>query len=63
VKAVVDEAIRQIAGAGKVAGLNLQDEIEALAEYRQKSLRWINVHLKAFVQTGAKPFLSHLRKA
>lgn len=63
VKAAVDDAIRQIAGAGKVAGLNLQDEIAALADYRQKGLRWINVHLNAFVRTGAKPFLDHLRKA
>ena len=62
VKAAVDDAIRQIAGAGKVAGLNLQDEIGALAEFRQKGLRWINVHLRAFVQTGAKPFLEHVRK-
>lgn len=63
VKAAVDDAIRQIAGAGKVAGLNLQDEIAALADYRQKGLRWINVHLNAFVRTGAKPFLDHVRKA
>lgn len=62
VAASVDEAIRQIAAAGKVAGLNLQDEIGALAEYRQKGLRWVNVHLKAFVQTGVKPFLQHLRR-
>ena len=62
VKACVDEAIRRIAAAGKVSGLNLQDEIEALAEYRQKGLRWINVHLKAFVQTGARPFLDHIRR-
>ena len=62
VKACVDDAIRQIAAAGKVSGLNLQDEIEALAEYRQKGLRWINVHLKAFVRTGAKPFLDHVRR-
>ena len=35
---------------------------QALAEYRQKGLRWINVHLKAFVQTGARPFLDHIRR-
>lgn len=60
VKGTVDGAISRIAAAGKVAGLNLQDELGALAEYREKGLRWINVHFKAFAQTGATSFLNHL---
>jgi 4-hydroxy-2-oxoheptanedioate aldolase len=42
--------------------MNLQDDIGALARYRELGLRWINVHLKVFMERGAKTFLRALSR-
>lgn len=61
VRAVVEDAIKRVADAGKVAGLNVQDEIDATQHFMKLGLRWINVHQKQFMAAGSKAFLGSLR--
>jgi 4-hydroxy-2-oxoheptanedioate aldolase len=58
VRALVEDGIKRVADAGKVAGMNVQDEIDSVARYMDLGLRWINVHQKQFMMRGSKAFLS-----
>ena len=62
VKAAVEDGIKRVADAGKVPGMNVQDEIEAVTRYMDLGLRWINVHLKTFMERGSKAFLQVLKE-
>lgn len=61
VRVAVENAIAQIAAAGRVAGLNVQGDLEAVTRYRNLGLRWVNVHLKTFVEREAPAFLNRVR--
>lgn len=61
VRAAVECAIATIAKAGRVAGMNVQGDLDAVTRYRSLGLRWINVHLKTFVSRGARDFLDSVR--
>jgi 4-hydroxy-2-oxoheptanedioate aldolase len=62
VRATVEDAIKRVADAGKVAGMNVQDEIDAVARYMQLGLRWINVHMQQFMERGSKAFLKAVQE-
>ena len=57
VRATVEDSIKRVADAGRVAGMNVQDEIDIVAHYMQLGLRWINVHQKQFMARGSRAFL------
>ena len=57
VRKTVEDSIKRVADAGRVAGMNVQDEIDIVAHYMQLGLRWINVHQKQFMARGSKAFL------
>jgi 2-keto-3-deoxy-L-rhamnonate aldolase RhmA len=61
VRATVQDAIKRVADAGKVAGMNVQDEIDAVSHYMSLGLRWINVHQKQFMARGSKAFLKAIK--
>ena len=61
VRTTVEDAIKRVADAGKVPGMNVQDEIDAAAHYMGLGLRWINVHLKNFMERGARAFLQGIK--
>ncbi|WP_051661044.1 aldolase/citrate lyase family protein [Bosea sp. 117] len=61
VRAAVDATIEIIAGSGRVAGMNVQGDLDAVARYRGLGLHWINVHLKTFVSRGARSFIDNVR--
>ncbi len=63
VRAMVEDSIKRVADAGKVAGMNVQDEIGDAARYMKLGLRWINVHQKQFMAKGAREFLASIRAA
>jgi 2-keto-3-deoxy-L-rhamnonate aldolase RhmA len=60
VRQTVEDSIKRVADAGRVAGMNVQDEIDAVARYIELGLRWINVHQKQFMARGSKAFLQAL---
>ncbi len=60
VRQTVEDSIKRVADAGRVAGMNVQDEIDIVAHYMQLGLRWINVHQKQFMARGSKAFLQAL---
>ena len=62
VRGAVEDAIKRVADAGKVPGMNVQDEIDAVTHYLRLGLRWINVHQKNFMERGAKAFLKALEE-
>ena len=61
VRAIVEDAIKRVADAGKLPGMNVQDEIEAVRHYIQLGLRWINVHQKQFLERGSRAFLKTIK--
>ena len=61
VRGAVEDAIKRVADAGKVAGMNVQDEIDAVTHYMRLGLRWINVHQRNFMERGAKAFLKAIK--
>lgn len=61
VRAAVEDTIKRVADAGKVAGMNVQDEIDAARHYIGLGLRWINVHQKQFMERGSRAFLRGIR--
>lgn len=61
VRATVEDAIKRVADAGKVPGMNVQEEIDAVTHFMQLGLRWINVHQKQFMEKGARAFLKTIR--
>ncbi|MCS0497195.1 aldolase/citrate lyase family protein [Ancylobacter sp. MQZ15Z-1] len=58
VRSLVEDGIRRTADAGKIAGMNVQDEIDAVGHYMDLGLRWVNVHQKQFMARGSKAFIS-----
>ena len=62
VRSAVEDAIKRVADAGKVAGMNVQDEINAVTHYMRLGLRWINVHQRNFMERGAKAFLKAIKE-
>lgn len=58
VRSLVEDGIKRTADAGKIAGMNVQDEIDSVAHYMDIGLRWINVHQKQFMARGSKAFIS-----
>lgn len=63
VRQAVEAAIKRIHAAGKVAGMNVQGDLDAVAHYRGLGLRWINVHAKTFIAAGARAFLKDVGSA
>ena len=63
VRTTVEDAIKRVADAGKVPGMNVQDEIDAAAHYMRLGLRWVNVHLRNFMERGAQAFLQGIKNA
>jgi 4-hydroxy-2-oxoheptanedioate aldolase len=63
VRSLVEDSIKRVADAGKIAGMNVQDEIDIVSRYMQLGLRWINVHQKQFISRGSKSFLKSLQDA
>jgi 2-keto-3-deoxy-L-rhamnonate aldolase RhmA len=61
VRSLVEDGIKRVADAGKVAGMNLQDEIDTVRHYMDLGLRWINVHQKQFMSRGSKAFLNSIK--
>jgi 4-hydroxy-2-oxoheptanedioate aldolase len=61
VRSLVEDSIKRVADAGKIAGMNLQDEIDEVRRYMDLGLRWINVHQKQFMARGSKAFLKSIR--
>ncbi|HTD90930.1 MAG TPA: aldolase/citrate lyase family protein [Burkholderiales bacterium] len=61
VKAVVEDTIKRVSDAGKIPGMNVQDEIDAARHYIGLGLRWINVHQKQFIARGSKDFLRGIK--
>ena len=62
VRAAVEDSIKRVADAGRVAGMNVQDEIDIVAHYMGLGLRWINVHQNQFIARGSKAFLNAIKK-
>ena len=63
VRRTVEDSIKRVADAGRVAGMNVQDEIDIVAHYMGLGLRWINVHQKQFMARGSKAFLKAINDA
>ena len=63
VRQTVEDSIKRVADAGRVAGMNVQDEIDIVAHYMGLGLRWINVHQKQFMARGSKAFLKAINDA
>ena len=61
VKTAVEAGIRQVAAAGRAAGINVQNDLEAVIAYRRLGARWITVHQKVFIRRGAEAFLGGVR--
>jgi 4-hydroxy-2-oxoheptanedioate aldolase len=61
VRATVEDAIKRVADAGKIPGMNMQDEIDTVTRYMELGLRWINVHQKQFMARGSKAFLKSIK--
>jgi 4-hydroxy-2-oxoheptanedioate aldolase len=61
VQATVEDAIKRVADAGRVAGMNVQEDLEAVHHFMGLGLRWINVHLRNFIARGSKAFLEDIR--
>ena len=61
VQAAVEDTIKRIADAGKIAGMNVQEDIEAVTHYISLGMRWVNVHQKNFMERGSKAFLRGIK--
>lgn len=61
VRAAVEDGIRQVAQAGCVAGINVQNDLETAGDYLALGARWITVHQRVFIRRGAQSFLGALR--
>ena len=61
VRQTVEDSIKRVADAGRVAGMNVQDEIDIVAHYMGLGLKWINVHQKQFMARGSKAFLKAIK--
>jgi 4-hydroxy-2-oxoheptanedioate aldolase len=61
VRSAVEDGIKRTAAAGKIAGMNVQDEIDEVRRYMDIGLRWINVHQKQFMSRGSKAFLKSIK--
>jgi 4-hydroxy-2-oxoheptanedioate aldolase len=61
VRATVEDAIKRVSDAGKIPGMNMQDEIDTVTRYMELGLRWINVHQKQFMARGSKAFLKSIK--
>jgi 4-hydroxy-2-oxoheptanedioate aldolase len=61
VQAAVEDSIRRVADAGRVAGMNVQEDLEAVTHFMRLGLRWVNVHQKNFIARGAKAFLQGIK--
>ena len=57
VQATVEDAIKRVADAGCIPGMNVQEDLEAVTHFMRLGLRWINVHQRNFIARGAKAFL------
>jgi 2-keto-3-deoxy-L-rhamnonate aldolase RhmA len=62
VQRTVEDSIKRIADAGKVAGMNVQEDLEAVTRFMSLGLRWVNVHQKNFMERGSKAFLQAIGK-
>jgi 4-hydroxy-2-oxoheptanedioate aldolase len=61
IRSLVEDSIKRVADAGKIAGMNVQDEIDEVRRYMDIGLRWINVHQKQFMARGSKAFLNSIK--
>ena len=56
VQAVVDRAIAQICGAGKIAGISV--DTGDVADMLEKGVRFLYLHANLFLEAGAKQFIA-----
>src|SRR5215510_2309294 len=61
VQAAVEDSIKRVADAGRIAGMNVQEDLEAVHHFMGLGLRWINVHLKQFIARGSRAFLQDIK--
>ncbi len=61
VQATVEDAIKRVADAGRIAGMNVQEDLEAVTHFMGLGMRWVNVHMKNFMSRGGKAFLQGIK--
>ena len=61
VQATVEDVIKRVADSGRVAGMNVQEDLEAVTHFMRLGMRYVNVHMKQFMDRGARTFLAGLR--
>ena len=62
VQAAVEYVIKRVADAGKVAGMNVQEDLEAVTHFMGLGMRWVNVHMRNFMDRGARAFLAGINR-
>lgn len=62
VQAVVEDVIKRVADAGRVAGMNVQEDLEAVTHFMGLGMRWVNVHARNFMARGARTFLDGIAR-
>ena len=62
VQATVEDVIKRVADAGKVAGMNVQEDLEAVTHFMELGMRWVNVHMRNFMDRGARAFLAGINR-
>ena len=62
VQATVEDVIKRVADSGRVAGMNVQEDLEAVTHFMGLGMRWVNVHLKNFMERGTRTFLQGIHR-
>jgi 2-keto-3-deoxy-L-rhamnonate aldolase RhmA len=62
VQAAVEDVIKRVADAGSIAGMNVQEDLEAVTHFMRLGMRYVNVHMRNFMDRGAKAFLAGINK-
>lgn len=61
VQATVEDIIKRVSDAGKIAGMNVQEDLEAVTHFMRLGMRYVNVHMKQFMDRGSRAFLAGLK--
>ena len=61
IQATVENVIKRVADAGKIAGMNVQEDLEAVAHFMSLGMRYVNVHMRNFMDRGARAFLAGIK--
>jgi 2-keto-3-deoxy-L-rhamnonate aldolase RhmA len=62
VQASVEDVIKRVADAGKIAGMNVQEDLEAVTHFMRLGMRYVNVHMRNFMDRGARAFLEGINR-